>query len=41
MLADAGTDTGYVTAEIDLAKVTSSRQSVPSLGNDQAYTLTD
>jgi len=41
VLADAGTDTGYVTAEIDLAKVTSSRQSVPSLGNDRAYTLTD
>ena len=41
VLADAGTDTGYVTAEIDLAKVTASRQSVPSLGNDRAYTLTD
>jgi predicted amidohydrolase len=40
VLADAGTDTGYVTAEIDLAKVTSSRQSVPSLGNDRDYTLT-
>lgn len=39
VLADAGTDTGYVTAEIDLAKVTSSRQSVPSLGNDRDYTL--
>lgn len=41
VLADAGTDTGYVTAEIDLAKVTSSRQSVPSLGNDRAYSLAD
>lgn len=40
VLADGGTDTGYVTAEIDMAKVATARQSVPSLGNDRAYTLT-
>lgn len=39
VLADAGTETGYVTAEIDLAKVTASRQSVPSLGNDREYAI--
>lgn len=40
VLADGGTDTGYVTAEIDMAKVATARQSVPSLGNDRAYALT-
>ncbi|MDF1722828.1 MAG: carbon-nitrogen hydrolase family protein [Minwuia sp.] len=40
VLADGGTDTGYVTAEIDMDKVAKARQSVPSLGNDRAYTLT-
>jgi len=40
VLADGGTDTGYVTAEIDMAKVATARQSVPSLNNDRAYSLT-
>ncbi|MEC9344681.1 MAG: carbon-nitrogen hydrolase family protein [Pseudomonadota bacterium] len=39
VLADAGEDPGYVTAEIDLAKVAKSRQSVPSLANDRDWVL--
>lgn len=40
VLADAGEDVGYVTAEIDMEAVAKARQSVPSLGNDRSYDLT-
>ena len=37
VLADAGTDPGFVTAEIDLDRVEDIRRMVPSLHNDRAY----
>ncbi|MEO8559442.1 MAG: carbon-nitrogen hydrolase family protein [Rhodospirillales bacterium] len=37
VLADAGTEPGFVTAEIDLAKVDEARAMVPSLKHDRDY----
>lgn len=37
VLADGGTDPGFVTAEIDLDRVEEVRRMVPSLQNDQSY----
>ncbi|WP_417516800.1 carbon-nitrogen hydrolase family protein [Minwuia sp.] len=39
VLADGGEQPGYVTAELDMARVAKARQSVPSLSNDRTYTL--
>ena len=38
MLADAGTDIGVVTAQIDLALVTKARYAVPALTHDRSFT---
>ncbi|MBX2833262.1 MAG: carbon-nitrogen hydrolase family protein [Rhodospirillales bacterium] len=37
ILADGGTDPGFITAEIDLERVDEVRRMVPSLHNDQTY----
>jgi predicted amidohydrolase len=37
VLADGGTDPGFITAEIDLTRVDEIRRMVPSLGNDREY----
>ena len=37
VLADAGTEPGFVTAEIDMAKVEEARAMVPSLDHDRAF----
>lgn len=39
VLADGGTDTGVVTATLDLDQVAKVRQSVPSLTNDRPFTV--
>jgi predicted amidohydrolase len=38
ILADGGEDTGFVTAELDLAKIDEARAMVPSLGHDRRWT---
>ena len=38
VLADAGTDIGVVTAEIDTALVTKARYAVPALTHDRSFT---
>ncbi len=38
ILADGGEDTGFVTAELDLAKIDEARAMVPSLGHDRPWT---
>jgi predicted amidohydrolase len=37
VLADGGTEPGFVTAEIDMAKVEEARAMVPSLKHDRDY----
>ena len=38
VLADGGEDTGFVTAELDLARIDEARAMVPSLGHDRPWT---
>lgn len=40
ILADAGEETGWVAADIDLSKIEKARQSIPSLNNGRDYELT-
>lgn len=39
VLADAGTEPGFVTAEIDTALIAEARRMVPSLGHDRNFTV--
>ncbi len=39
ILADAGTDVGYVVADIDMAKVAEARSRVPSIQHDRGFML--
>lgn len=39
VLADAGTDEGVITADIDLSMVASTRAKIPSLSHDREFTL--
>ncbi len=39
VIADAGTDTGFIVADIDLAKVAEARRKIPSLSHDRPFDL--